>query len=152
MRLRVVSVGRDRSGLFQPAVDTYAGRLRRYLPFELVELPAARAREAARARDEEASRILGAVGPDRLLVALDVGGKRLSSEALAERVNRWMVAGQDVDLVVGGDEGLGDAVRARAALTLSLGPMTLPHRLARVVLVEQLYRALTIVRGEPYHK
>ena len=85
-------------------------------------------------------------------MALDVGGKRLSSEALAERVNRWMVAGQDVDLVVGGDEGLGDAVRARAALTLSLGPMTLPHRLARVVLVEQLYRALTIVRGEPYHK
>ncbi len=152
MRLRVVSVGRDRSGLFQPAVDTYAGRLRRYLPFELVELPASRVREPVRARDEEATRILAAVGPDRRLVALDVGGKRLSSEALAERVNRWMVAGQDVDLVVGGDEGLGDAVRARAALTLSLGPMTLPHRLARVVLVEQLYRALTIVRGEPYHK
>ena len=56
MRLRVVSVGRDRSGLFQPAVDTYAGRLRRYLPFELVELPASRVREPVRARDEEATR------------------------------------------------------------------------------------------------
>lgn len=152
MRLRVVSVGRDRSGLFEPAVATYAKRLRRYLPFDLVELPASRAKEPRRARDEEAKRILGAVGPDRILVALEAKGRPLSSEALAKTVNRWLVAGRDVDLVVGGDEGLGPAVGDRADLTLSLGPMTLPHRLARVVLVEQLYRAMTILRGEPYHK
>lgn len=152
MRLRVISVGRDKSGLFQPAVEEYAGRLRRHLAFELLELPASRAREPGRARREEGERVLAALAAGSQLVALDQRGRAHSSEALSALLGRWMVEARDVDLVIGGDEGLDEAVRTRAGLVLSLGPMTLPHRLARVVLVEQLYRALTILRGEPYHK
>jgi 23S rRNA (pseudouridine1915-N3)-methyltransferase len=85
-------------------------------------------------------------------VLLDERGTEETSAALARRVARWLERGQDVALVVGGSDGLSDAVRARADEVLALSRMTLPHRLARVVLLEQLYRAMTILRGEPYHK
>ena len=85
-------------------------------------------------------------------MVLDERGTEETSEAFAKRVGRWLERGQDVALVVGGADGLADAVRVRADETIALSRMTLPHRLARVVVVEQLYRALTILRGEPYHK
>lgn len=153
MRVRLLSVGRDKSGLFQPAVDEYARRLGRYVTFELVELPPAKIKDPARARREEAARILAAVGPPpTVLCALDERGKALSSEAFAQALQGWRVEARDVVFVIGGDEGLDGEVRKRADRVLALGPMTLPHRLARVVLAEQLYRAFTILRGEPYHK
>ena len=83
---------------------------------------------------------------------LDERGTEETSEAFAQRVERWLARGQDVALVLGGSDGLSEAVRARGEETLALSRMTLAHRLARVVLVEQLYRAMTILRGEPYHK
>jgi 23S rRNA (pseudouridine1915-N3)-methyltransferase len=76
----------------------------------------------------------------------------LSSVDFAKWLGRQQDGGRDVAFVIGGDEGLSDAVRAKAGLVLSLSPMTLPHRLARLVLVEQVYRAFSILRGEPYHK
>ena len=121
MRLRVVAVGKDRSGLYAPAVEEYAKRLARYARFELVEVPEAR-------------------------------GEEETSVAFARRVERWLQGGQDVALVIGGSDGLAPAVRARAVETIALSRLTLAHRLARLVLVEQLYRAMTILRGEPYHK
>ncbi len=144
----MLSVGRDRSGLFEPAAQEYAGRLAHYLPFELVELPASK-HAGARAKEDEGERILSALKPREALVALDERGKALSSAELAQWLSRQS---QDLLFAVGGDEGLADAVRQKATLTLSLSKLTLPHRLARVLLVEQLYRALTIQRGEPYHK
>lgn len=152
MKVRVAAIGSDRSGLFAPAVDEYGKRLQHYCRFSVVELPAARKRTPEESKEEEGRRLLGLVQPQDWLVALDERGKALSSAELAQFVQRAQLSSRDLLFVIGGDEGLAPAVRERAQLTLSLSRMTLPHRLARVVLVEQLYRAFTILRGEPYHK
>jgi 23S rRNA (pseudouridine1915-N3)-methyltransferase len=153
VRLRIVAVGRDRSGLYAPAVAEYAERLARYVKFELVEVPEARRHAGTpQAREEEGAALLAKLGPRERVVALDERGDEPTSVAFAARVRRWVEGGQDVALVIGGADGLAPAVRSRAAETLALSKMTLAHRLARLVLVEQLYRAMTILRGEPYHK
>lgn len=153
VRIRILSVGRDRSGLFSPAVEEYATRLSRYLRFELEESPEARqAAGTPRAREEEGRALLARLRDGERVVALDERGEALDSREWARRVGTWLEGGRDVTLVVGGADGLSDAVRARAQETLALSRLTLPHRLARLVLAEQLYRAFTILRGEPYHK
>lgn len=153
MKVRLVSVGKDRSGLFEPGVREYAQRLSHYCRFELLELPDARkAKDPAGAMAEEAKSILDKVKPGETLVALDERGKALTSRALAQVLGQLASQGRDVAFVVGGAEGLGEEVRRRAQLVLSLSAMTLPHRLARLVVAEQLYRAFTLLRGEPYHR
>lgn len=153
MKLRVIAVGKDRSGLYAPAVQEYAGRIARYVRFELVEVPEARRHAGTpRAKDEEGEALLARLGAKERVVLLDERGTEDTSEAFARRVGRWLAGGQDVALVLGGADGLADGLRARGNETLALSRMTLAHRLARVVLVEQLYRALTILRGEKYHK
>jgi len=153
MKIRVVAVGKDRSGLYAPAVEEYARRIARHARFEIVEVPEARRHAGTpRARDEEGESLLARVSGKERVVALDERGDEETSAGFARRVERWLARGQDVALVVGGSDGLAPAVRARANETLALSRMTLAHRLARLVLVEQLYRAFTILRGEPYHK
>ncbi len=153
MKLRVVAVGKDRSGLYAPAVEEYTRRISRYVRFEVVEVPEARRHAGtARAKDEEGEALLARLGERERVVLLDERGEEETSAELARRVGRWLAGGQDVALVVGGADGLGEAVRARAAETLALSRLTLAHRLARLVLVEQIYRAFTILRGEPYHR
>ena len=153
MRIRIVAVGKDRSGLYAPAVEEYAKRIARYARFELVEVPEARRHAGTpRAKDEEGEALLARIGERERVVALDERGEEETSVAFARRVARWLERGQDVALVVGGSDGLSDAVKARAGETIALSRMTLAHRLARLVLAEQLYRAFTILRGEPYHK
>lgn len=151
MKLTVYSVGKDRSGLFLPGVEEYAKRLGHHATVKLVELPESRA-SGPRAKEEEGEALLERLGPKDSLIALDERGKSLTSVAFAKWVGERRDQGRDLALVIGGDEGLSDAVRAKAQLVLSLSAMTLPHRLARLVLLEQLYRAFTILRGEPYHK
>jgi len=153
VKIRLLAVGKDRSGLYAPAVEEYAGRLVRYVKFELVELPEARKHAGtALAREEEGEVILAKLKAGERLVILDERGDEPTSVELARRVGKWLTQAQDVALVIGGSDGLSAAVRARAQETLALSRMTLAHRLARVVLLEQLYRAMTILRGEPYHK
>jgi 23S rRNA (pseudouridine1915-N3)-methyltransferase len=153
VRIRVVAVGRDRSGLYAPAVEEYAKRLARHLRFEVVEVPEARRHAGtALAKDEEGASLLARLRDGERVVALDERGEAPTSAVFAERVGRWLAGGKDVALVVGGSDGLSAEVLARAAERLALSRLTLPHRLARLVLVEQLYRAMTILRGEPYHK
>jgi 23S rRNA (pseudouridine1915-N3)-methyltransferase len=153
VRIRIVAVGKDRSGLYAPAVEEYARRIARHARFELVEVPEARKLAGTpRAKDEEGEALLARIGERERVVALDERGEEETSVAFARRVARWLERGQDVALVVGGSDGLADAVKARAAETLALSRLTLAHRLARLVLAEQLYRAFTILRGEPYHK
>jgi 23S rRNA (pseudouridine1915-N3)-methyltransferase len=153
LRVRLLTVGRDRSGLYAPAVDEYVSRLARVLKFELVELPEAKKHAGTpQAKDEEAATILARLEPRERVVALDERGEEPTSVELARRVERWMTRGQDVALIIGGSDGLAPAVLDRAQERLALSKMTLAHRLARLVLVEQLYRAMTILRGEPYHK
>jgi 23S rRNA (pseudouridine1915-N3)-methyltransferase len=146
-------VGRDRSGWFEPGVQGYAERLRRYADVELLELPAARgALPPADARRREGQALLAKVGDDSWLVALDERGTLLDSVELSRLVAIARDAGRVLVFCISGDEGLDPSVRDRAWKVVSLSRMTLPHRLARLVLVEQLYRAFSLLRGEPYHK
>lgn len=151
LKVRVASIGKERSGLFSPAVAEYAKRLERYARCTLVELPESR-REGERAKEEEATRLFALLSPRDWLIALDERGEQLGSIELSRLVERAGREGRDLLFAIGGDEGLSEEVRRRAHRTVALSRLTLPHRLARLVLVEQLYRAFTLIRGEPYHK
>ena len=118
---------------------------------QLVELPGARS-QGEKAKLEEGEAILAKLSARDVLVALDERGKAMTSVELSAFVAKQQAQGRDLAFAIGGDDGLSDAVRAKAGLVLALSAMTLPHRLARLVLMEQLYRAFTILRGEPYHR
>jgi 23S rRNA (pseudouridine1915-N3)-methyltransferase len=155
VKIRIVAVGAERSGLFEPAIAEYLGRIRRIVPAEIEEVAASRkgGNDPARARAEEADALLAKVRRGELVVALDERGEQLDSEAFAERVIQGaMNQGRDLVFLIGGAEGHGERVRERADRTLGLSRLTFPHRLARLVLVEQIYRGLSILRGAPYHK
>ncbi len=146
-------MGRDRSGWFEPGVQEYAERVRRHAELELLELPAAKgALPPADARRREGEALLARIKPDAWLVALDERGTLLGSVELSRVVATARDAGRELVFCIGGDEGLDPAVRDRAWKVVALSRMTLPHRLARLVLMEQLYRAFSLLRGEPYHK
>lgn len=151
LKLKIVSVGKDRSGLFAPGVKEFVDRLNRYAPTTLVELPESRA-SGARAMLEEARDIKGQLGPKDDLVTLDAKGRAFDSLELAAWLQKALASGRDVVFAIGGDEGLDPELIQTAKTSLSLSRLTLPHRLARLVLCEQLYRAFTVLKGEPYHK
>ena len=131
----------------------YAERVRRHAELDLVELPAAKgALPPADARRREGEALLAKLKPESWLVALDERGTLLDSLELARLVASARDAGRELVFAIGGDEGLDTPVRERAWKVLALSRMTLPHRLARLVLMEQLYRAFSLLRGEPYHK
>ncbi|HEV2670020.1 MAG TPA: 23S rRNA (pseudouridine(1915)-N(3))-methyltransferase RlmH [Gemmatimonadales bacterium] len=136
MRYRVVALGgsRMKSAALRAACDDYLSRIRHYAKIE--------EREVKEARIPEESR----------LIALAREGEEWSSTQLAELVGRWEMDGRDVAFVIGAAAGLPVDIVGRAERTWSLGPLTLPHELARVVVYEQLYRAYSIRRGEPYHR
>lgn len=152
MALRLIAVGRTGRDPLRQEAEAYLERAARHLRIDVRDIaPARRGKgpEEATLR-AEAKRILEQARGCRL-VLLDAGGPALSSEAFAAQLERWLVAG-DLAIVIGGATGLHPSVRAQADALLSLGPMTLPHRLARLVLCEQIYRATAIWHGEPYHK
>lgn len=146
MKLRIVAAGKVRPAHLRAAVDDYLSRLKRYLPIEEVEVRAGSGAKAAQT-------MLRAVPPRYELWALDAGGREPTSVELARWLERRMSSGvKGIALVIGAADGLPPAVVKKADQTLSLSKLTLPHRLARVLLAEQLYRAMTIIRGEPYNK
>ena len=156
MKLAVLAVGRLRAPGAAEFARDYAERLGHYSSFDLVEVKAARGGRGAeidRAVEEEGARLLAALRPDDRVVLLDERGRDLSSRGLADLLDEAERAGgaRRLVFVVGGAWGICGAVRERAERVLSLSKMTLPHELARVVALEQLYRAFTIPRGEPYH-
>jgi 23S rRNA (pseudouridine1915-N3)-methyltransferase len=152
MQLHLLAVGKLRPA-YREACDEYLRRLRRVVPLTERELrEAGRAGSVAAQRTEEGKRLLDALPPDTDMTLLDLDGARWSSEEVAEQLQRWRLSGRDHALAIGGAVGVAPAVRERATAVWSLGPLTLPHELARVVVAEQLYRATTILRGEPYHK
>lgn len=156
MKLVVVIVGKDRNDPIVGASDDYLARLQHYFPTQVVEVkeePAKKGRAVEIIKRAEAERISRAIPDGALVVALDERGKAHTSEALAAKLERWQNEGQrSVALVIGGPNGL-DADFLRAARERwTLSSLTLPHRIARLVLMEQLYRAGTILRGEPYHR
>jgi 23S rRNA (pseudouridine1915-N3)-methyltransferase len=152
VELALLAVGKLRPS-YREACDDYLRRLGRYLRVSEVEVrEASRAPSAAAQRAEEASRLRARTPAGARIVALARTGTAWSSEELARRVERWRLDARPAALLIGGSHGLDSALVAAAADRWSLGPLTLPHELARVVVLEQLYRACTILRGEPYHK
>jgi len=152
VKLRIVVVGKAVAGPVGEAIAEYEKRASRYWPLEVIEVKAepARSRTPDQVRHGEAERLLErATGT---IVALDERGRSLTTEAFAKWVAERRDRAEDTTFVIGGAFGLDESVRKRAVLILSMAPWTLQHELARLVLAEQLYRAGTIHRGEPYHK
>lgn len=138
MKLYVIAEGRIKEREMRAVANDYLGRLSRYTKCEEIET-------------RDSAGLTKAIPEGAFLVALEVDGERITSTELAHRLERWGARGKGlVAFVIGGAEGIPKALSARADLKLSLSSFTLPHRLARVVLFEQLYRAMTLQRGEPY--
>lgn len=154
MVFHVVAVGRMRDTALRAACDEYLRRVGRTARIELHEVAeAGRAGGTpARTRRIEGERLHRAAPREAVRVALTRGGRACTSEQFARRVGRWREGARDVAFLLGGAHGLPDSLLEDAGNALSLSPLTLPHELARLVLLEQLYRAGTILRGEPYHK
>ncbi|HEY8256952.1 MAG TPA: 23S rRNA (pseudouridine(1915)-N(3))-methyltransferase RlmH [Gemmatimonadales bacterium] len=152
MEITLLAVGKLRPAVREVA-DDYIRRLGRYLRVREVEVKeAARAPTVEAQREEEGRRLGAKLAGGGVLVALAREGTQLTSRDIATHVGRWQLAARPVDLAIGGSSGLGRELLARASFRWSLGPITLPHELARVVVLEQLYRACTILSGEKYHK
>jgi 23S rRNA (pseudouridine1915-N3)-methyltransferase len=153
MRVVVAVVGKPRNAALATAIGEYETRAARYWPLEVHEVREERAASLAPSvvRDREGERLQERIGSARI-VACDPGGKPFTSEEFAAWLQRERESDRDTAFVVGGAYGLSDAILRKSTMRLSLAPWTLPHELARLVLAEQLYRAGSIVRGEPYHK
>ena len=152
MKFHIVVVGKPPAGPLRDAITEYEKRAARYWPLDVHEVRAepARSRSTDEVRRLEGARLLEHV--TGTLVTLDERGRAMSTAAFARWVAERRERAEDTTFVVGGAFGLDAAIRERASLVLSLSPWTLPHEMARLVLAEQLYRAGTILRGEPYHK
>jgi 23S rRNA (pseudouridine1915-N3)-methyltransferase len=152
MELVVLAVGRLRP-VFRAAADEYLHRLRHYGRITEVEVKdAGRAPTAAAALALEGERLGARLATGARVVVLDRSAAPWSSEQVARRIEQWQLEARAVAVVLGGSHGLAPEILARAKERWGLGPLTLPHELARVVVLEQLYRGCTILRGEPYHK
>ena len=153
MRLRIAAVGRLKEAHWRAAAEEYLKRLRPYATVEVAEIPDRDiSHDASKAMAAEGTDLLRAIPESSYVVALDLTGAQMTSEGLSARLADLMVGGRsDVTFMIGGSAGLAPAVLQRADEKLSLSRMTLPHQLARVVLLEQLYRAFRIMRNEPYH-
>jgi 23S rRNA (pseudouridine1915-N3)-methyltransferase len=154
VRIVLAAVGKPRDAALAAAIRDYESRAARYWPLAILEVreESGRGISPRLVRRREANRLLAGLSDATQVVACELDGRSMTSEEFARWLQRRREDAQDVAFAIGGAHGLGEEVRERASTRLALAPWTLPHELARLVLAEQLYRAGTIVRGEPYHK
>lgn len=155
MKARLIATGERAPVWVAQGFAEYQKRLSHWLPLELVEIePGLRGkgRDAQRAIEDEGKRVLAALPKNAHVIALEVIGKPYSSEQLAQRLEHWRGQGRDLSFLIGGPEGHAPEVLAAAGETWSLGPLTLPHMLARLLVAEQLYRAAAMLANHPYHR
>jgi 23S rRNA (pseudouridine1915-N3)-methyltransferase len=159
MQIRIIAVGRIKEKFLQEGIAEYEKRLRPYAKVQVIEVPEEKRPASASpsvqrvAMEKEGERILAVIPEGSFVVALAIQGEDWSSTALAEAISHWEMAGRNqVAFIIGGDLGLSPAVLARSDLKFSLSRMTFTHPMARLLLIEQIYRAFRILRGEPYHK
>lgn len=158
MKLRILSVGHKMPAWVQTGVDEYFKRIQPMMTTEIIDIaPAKRAKNPSAAeidkyKHQEGQAILAARRPKERLWVLEVKGKMLSTERLADKLGDAMQDGADVALVIGGADGLSPEVLSAADFKWSLSDLTLPHPLVRVILIEQLYRAMSIINNHPYHR
>lgn len=155
MRIVLIAIGEKAPAWVRDGYAEYAKRLPKPYAPELVELPLgarSKSRDPARAIADEGTRVLAALPKQADLVALDERGKPWTSVELSRQLAQWSRSGRDVALLIGGPDGHAPAVLERTAQRWSLSPLTLPHMLVRLVVIEQLYRAWTLLEGHPYHR
>lgn len=152
LQLSVTAIGRSMPGWVAQGWESYVRRLPPQISLELDELPHSSLGDERRDQQREGEALLKRSTPATLKIALDGGGKLWSTDQLVAQLERWMSAGQPVRLLVGGANGHGDELLNACSSRWSLGPLTLPHMLVRVILAEQIYRAWTVLSGHPYHR
>lgn len=159
MNIQIVAVGKIKEKYLVEGIREYTKRLGPYTKLRVVEVPDEKAPETMspaeeeQVKDREGERILAQIKPDTYVIALAIDGEAWSSEELSSRLERLATYGRsDIAFVIGGSNGLSSAVLKRADARLSFGRLTYPHQLMRLMLVEQIYRAFKIMRGEPYHR
>ena len=159
MNITIISVGKLKEKYLKLAIDEYAKRLGRYCKLDIIELDDEKApenlsdKEMEMIKDKEGKKILAKIKDTSYVIALAIDGKSLSSEELADTINKLGIRGiSNITFVIGGSLGLSDEVLSRADYKLSFSKMTFPHQLMRLILLEQIYRSYRINNGEPYHK
>ena len=155
MRLRLLAVGTRMPGWVNEGFGEYAKRLCGDISLELVEISAGKrtkGADLARLKEQEGEALLAALKPQERVIALDVLGRTLSTDDMADTLKSWQVDARPAALLVGGPEGLSRAVLEKADEKWSLSRLTLPHPLVRIVMAEQLYRAWSLLKGHPYHR
>lgn len=159
MKITVIAVGKIKEKFYTDSIAEYSKRLSRYCRLEVIQVADEKTPDGAseaqerQIKEKEGSRILAQIKDGAYVIALAVQGTMLSSEQLASKLNKLGVDGQSqIVLIIGGSLGLSDEVLKRADYHLSFSPMTFPHQLMRVILLEQIYRSYRIISGEPYHK
>ncbi|MBU1032784.1 MAG: 23S rRNA (pseudouridine(1915)-N(3))-methyltransferase RlmH [Patescibacteria group bacterium] len=155
-KIIIRAIGRTVEPWQKQAANMYLNRLRPYFQTEIIELPeghkGAAKPDIERTKNAEAESLLKGIPDDAFVVALDQVGKQSRSSDFATQISSWNEGGKTIIFLIGGSWGLSKDVEARANLNLSLSSMTLPHSLARIILLEQIYRAATIQTGKTYHK
>ncbi len=150
--IKIILVGRIRRGFRKEAFDYYLQKVKKYTRVELAVVKDIKESNIPLRLEKEADLVLERIAPKDLVIALDHKGKPLTSVDFSARLGKWQEdPGRSTCLIVGGAYGLSERVKSGADMLMSFGPMTLPHELAAIILVEQLYRALTIQKGHPYH-
>lgn len=155
MKMKVICVGHRMPGWVDAGVDDFVRRMPRDLPLQIVEVkaePRTQGKPVEALLEAERQRIEAALPPRARIVALDERGDDLTTMALAARLRRWRADGDDVVLLIGGPDGLSPVLKSRAHELVRLSSLTLPHALARLLLVEALYRAFTVESNHPYHR
>lgn len=159
MHIQIIAVGKLKEKYWTDGIAEYAKRLMPYTKLTITEVAEEKApermseAEEQQVKQKEGERILAALKPDTHVIAMAIGGHMWTSEELASQIDRLGTYGKShIAFLIGGSNGLSDDVLKRADAKLSFGRITFPHQLIRLVLVEQVYRAFRIIRGEPYHK
>ncbi len=158
MKVSIICVGKIKEKFYTEAIREYAKRMTRFADFEVIEVPDERIpdnaseKEIEQLKKREGEKILSKIKPQSYVISLCIEGKTLDSEELAQTVKSACQSTSHIVFIIGGSCGLSDEVKARSALRLSFGRMTLPHQLMRVVLSEQIYRSFMINSGAQYHK
>ena len=155
MRIRIIAVGTKMPDWVEQGYNEYLKRMPRDVSVEMLELPLAlrsKNSDIAKAMEKEGEAMLASIVKGEQVIALDVKGKSWSTEQLAEQLAAWKMSGDNYCLLIGGPDGLAPAALAMASVKWSLSPLTLPHPLVRILVIEQLYRACTILQNHPYHK
>ena len=155
MLIRIIAIGNKMPSWIETGFREYAKRFTDRCLLELHEIPAEKRGKNAdipKIIQQEGEKILKIIKPDHRIIALDVKGQSWNTDELAAHLNHWQQEGRHIDLLIGGPDGLSTACLQKAELKWSLSPLTLPHPLVRIILVEQLYRAESILKNHPYHR